>query len=259
MTGRRVTHAVRSPDASERLHMRQPLARAMHVREVGPQGGAPGVCIRPLSVHDAREAALLHATQLPHGFFPRLGPTFLREYYRGFALSPHAISVVVEKDGHLEGVAVGVTDRTAHFRWLLRTRGHRLVLAASSAVLLRPWLIGPLITRRLKRYIRWFGRAMSARSVVNRGGARAAVLAHVAVAPSSRGRGMGTELVRRFTETASSAGMAVLRATTLDGDAGAAAFYLRTGWTLDSAAVDWDGHRILVFSREVHVPMERRT
>ena len=210
-----------------------------------------GLAIRQLQSKDAAAAARLHEAELPHGFFPKLGVTFLRQYYQGFALSPHAVGLIAEHDGGLAGVAVGMLDRRQHFLWLLRQRGMRLGFAAAFSLLRRPLAVAPLFAGRLRRYGSWLlrARSQSSDSSSPEQAPPVAVLAHVAVAPHARGHGAGTSLVHGFLEASAVAGRGLARVTTLDGPRGAAEFYQRTGWTLQVSAVDWDGDRILVFSR----------
>ena len=214
-------------------------------------GGAPR--IRELRAEDAAAAAMLHEAELPHGFFPRLGVAFLQEYYRGFALSPHAIGLVADRDAALVGLVVGMTDRRQHFVWLLRHRAARLAVRALLSLLRRPLSLAPLFAARLRRYARWVARTLTQPAGGSAGDAPppAAVLAHVAIAPHARSQGIGSALVDTFLEGSAAAGHASVRVTTLDGRDGAAEFYQRTGWTRQASSIDWDGERILVFSRVV--------
>ena len=217
--------------------------------------------VRTLQPNDAAAVATLHHSELPHGFFPQLGVGFLREYYRGFALSPHAIGLVAERDGVLSGVLVGMVDRREHFLWLVRQRGLQLALVALVALLRRPSLIGPFLTGRLRRYGCWLVRARSeARGDAGPDGVPStAVLAHVAVAPHARSQGVGTRLVNSFLEESAAAGRRSVRVTTLDGPGGAADFYRRTGWTPQAWTTAWDGDPIVVLSRTTQPIDDPRT
>ena len=217
--------------------------------------------IRPLEPDDAAAVATLHQSELPHGFFPQLGVGFLREYYRGFALSPHVIALVAKRDGVLAGVLVGMVDRREHFLWLLRQRGLQLALSALVSLLRRPSLVAPFVTGRLRRYGRWLLRARSQApgDAGPDGVPSAAVLAHVAVAPHARNQGVGTRLVETFLQESAAAGRRSVRVTTLDGPGGAADFYHRTGWTPQASTTDWDGDPIVVLSRTTQPIDDART
>ena len=213
-----------------------------------------GLRIRNLRIDDAAAVATLHEAELPHGFFPRLGVAFLQEYYRGFALSPHAIGLVADRDGVVVGLVVGMTDRREHFAWLLTHRVTRLARLALLSFLRRPRSLAPLFASRLGRYAGWVLRTLTqpgGRPAEN-ASARAAVLAHIAIAPQARSRGIGSALVDSFVERSAAAGHASVRATTIDGPDGAAEFYQRVGWTRQASAIDWDGQRILVFARVIN-------
>ena len=199
---------------------------------------------------DVHAAARLHASQLPHGFFPRLGRPFLAEYYRAFGASPHAVALVAADGARIAGVLVGVLD-PAHHRWVLRNRGARLAAAACLSLVARPWLLKPLLTGRLRRYLRAAQRIRRGRTSATSAtpAPTTAVLSHVAVADELRGLGVGTRLAEAFVAAARQAGIAGARTTTLDGPDGAAPFYLRTGWAVQARATDWDGNAIVVLTR----------
>ena len=218
--------------------------------------------VRPMTSRDVRGAATLHAAYLPHGFFPRLGRRFLREYYRTFVLSPHAVALAAGDEGRVDGIVVGVISAREHYRWVLRRRGWRLALAGLAALIARPWLLAGFVSGRLPRYVRAV-RSLRQRNAGQVGAPAAkpadgdAVLAHVAVDDRARGSGLGAELADRFSEAIAAAGVGAVRATTRDGDGGAAGFYQRTGWSKLSTTTDWDGHRITVFQRLTERPQTR--
>ena len=231
---------------------------ASYPKTLGVPGTATGR-VRPMTRRDVRAAADLHATHLPHGFFPRLGPPFLREYYRAFVVSPHAVALASGDGARLDGMVVGVVSAREHYRWVLRRRGWRLALAGAAALLVRPWLLAGFVRGRLPRYVRAV-RSLRRRPAEPSGelaaqpADRYAVLAHVAVDASARGGGLGAELADRFAEAVAAAGAGSVRATTREGDGGAAGFYERTGWKRLSTTSDWDGHRIVAFQRATAPP-----
>ena len=203
-----------------------------------------------MTSRDAAAAARLHASELPHGFFPRLGRLFLAEYYRAFADSPHAVALAADDGKRLRGFLVGVLDGQ-HHRWLLRSRGVRLAAVAALSLAVRPWLVKPLVAGRLGRYARAVRKALRrAPGEASSPAAPArAVLAHVAVDDSLRGLGVGTRLAEHFLRAAREAGVETARTTTMDGPGGAAGFYVSSGWHVETRATDWDGNPIVVLTR----------
>ena len=65
-------------------------------------------------------------------------------------------------------------------------------------------------------------------------------------------------LTERFVAQAHEAGVEVVRATTMDGPAGAAGFYARNGWQRHLEATDWDNQRIVVFLRPTNGALTER-
>ena len=200
---------------------------------------------------DAPAAARLHLAQLPHGFFPQLGRPFLAEYYRAFIASPYAVALVADDGRGVAGVLAGVVDGR-HNQWVVSNRGVRLGAVAVLSLVLRPWLVGPFVARRLRRYARAVYRVRR-RTPEPEGAppprAALAVLSHIVVAESARGLGVGTSLADEFVRVARRHGAEMVRTTTLEGAAGAVEFYRRMGWAISTRATDWDGNRIVVLTR----------
>lgn len=213
--------------------------------------------VRPMNARDVKQAAALHAASLPHGFFPRLGRRFLREYYRTFVASPHAVALAVGERHSLDGLLVGLLSDRDHYRWVLRARGWRLSVVGTVALVLRPWLISTFLKGRLARYRKavrsLWSRDEPAPTALASPTAVAAVLAHIAVRDAARGAGAGTALVDGFLAETEAAGVNAVCATTLDGPSGAARFYERIGWHRKSESIDWDGQRIVVFHRPTRI------
>ena len=225
---------------------------------------APGdsIVIRSFTAGDVQAAARLHAAQLPHGFFPRLGPRFLREYYRSFIASPFACAFVAGPSGQVEGLVVGVLQPREHKRWLLRRRALRLALVGLVSLLMRPRMWTLFLRDRLPRYWQAVRDWRSAGPVEDgKGGSSSpptATLAHIVIRAEVRGRGVGKALTERFVAQAREAGVEVVRATTMDGPAGATGFYERHGWQRHLEATDWDNQRIVVFRRTTNSALTER-
>lgn len=218
--------------------------------------GHPPVVIRRMALRDANAVAELHAKCLPHGFFPDLGLAFLREYYRGYALSPYAVALVADRAGEPVGMAVGPLSTPDHHRWLLRGRGWRLA-ALVGAGLLRPRAARRFIRTRLHRYLRGLAQLRRARGGRLAGDAPdrrpPAILSYVAVAHGLQRNGIGTRLVDGFTTAAEAAGVESVRLTTRPGADGASGFYSRRGWRQIRTTMDWDDRPTVLMGLDLPV------
>lgn len=200
----------------------------------------PLVQVRTMRASDGRYAAALHRECLPHGLFPALGDRFLARYLFSYATSPFGIALIVDVDGAPAGFLVGSLDELAHRSHVVRWNGTSLAIRAGMAMLARPPVAWRFLRTRVVRYVVGFTRRRLAASAAVPE-AHAAVLAHVAVAPSARGIGAGAELVRNFLQrvAATEARSAVL--LTRDDELGAGAFYACLGWDHDGHLTDRDG------------------
>lgn len=228
----------------------QPAASDPRTASAAPCAGdrISVVTISP-SVRDARRAdlaatACLHARWLARGFFPRLGPVFLRAYHASFARSPVGVALVASIDGEPVAFLVGTLDNERHYRWVTRHRAVHLAAAGLVGLGRDRALLGEFVRTRARRYARSLWRRLrrrpvtvAARAAPTRAPTRTtehlgpvAVLTHVAVAADARGSGTGRALVRSFVERARAAGASEVRLisplTTQ-----APAFYRALGWT----------------------------
>ena len=198
---------------------------------------------REMHRRDLAAAADIHYECLRHGLFPQLGRRFLRAYLATFIDSPHAVALVAVTHGGPVGFLVGTFEDADHYRFVLRRHGLRLALRGSAAILLRPRVALHFARTRARRYARAAtrlagGAVASAASVA---GVPTGVLAHVAVAPAGRGRGMGAGLVDEFAGRASARGLRALRLVTRADGQGAGDFYWRLGWQMLGTHGDRDG------------------
>jgi ribosomal protein S18 acetylase RimI-like enzyme len=171
-----------------------------------------GMVLRIGRVDDARAAAGLHALQISEGFLAFLGPRFLRRLYRRVTRTPGCFLLVVEEYGTTVGFLAGSTDVAALYRSFVWHDGVAAALA-SAGRLLRSW-------RRVIETLRH-----------GTGGAgEGAELLAVAVAPTARGRGVGTLLVEGFlTEVERRKECAAYVVVAADNET-AIALYRRTGF-----------------------------
>jgi ribosomal protein S18 acetylase RimI-like enzyme len=204
---------------------------------VAALGDAPGptalpdpVRLRPMAETDLGFVVAEHLYHFPRGFFARLGPWFMREYYRAFLTGPSAHAVVAERAGGLVGYLVGVTDPVAHRDHVVRRHGARLACRGALLLLVRPGLCvsflrtrALLYARKLLRRRRPAGRAACDPRVPG-------VLTHVAVTPTCQRQGVGDRLLGWFEHEATACGCTRVVLVTASGEGGAGCFYERRGW-----------------------------
>ena len=216
--------------------------------------GQGGTAVRQMCDQDTKPSAALHVAHLPHGFFPKLGLRFVRQYHRTFIRSPHAVALAVGPPGDPDGILLGVLAPRDHYQWVLRRQGFRLALAGLVSLLGQPRLFAGFIRRRLPRYARALRSLAGSRSPSNGASHEApapvaAVLSHIVVDPRSQGGGTGARLVEAFVDEARRAGLQRVRATTLEGSDGAVRFYERVGWQRQSSSTNWDAETIVLFEQ----------
>lgn len=206
-----------------------------------------------MTVDDVVATSEIHARELPHGYFPQLGPRFLAAYHRSFVESPHAVAMVATLDGKVAGFIVGTTRTAAHYRHVIRRHGLRLAVHAIAGLLRNPAAVAHLLRSRLRRYVRAVARYAPGRGASRTGTTRrpdrgsVAVLTHVAVLPAARGHGLGAELVRAFVDELRAADVGEVRLVTIVGEEGAAGFYDRLGWQRIRRRWGAGGHRVVEF------------
>lgn len=210
---------------------------------------------REASKADLPFMASLHRDALPHGFFVRLGPRFLRTYYATFIDSPYARALIATVRGHSVGMLVGILEPASHTRWVLRRRGLQLALQGAASLAVRPVAAVTFARTRLVRYgAAWRRHRGTAENTEHERAPTArqhppAVLSHVAVSPSARGAGVGAELVRRFEAAAAGAGRGWVVLLTLEGADGAGRFYQGLGWEHGGRRQSFDGPPMVEWSK----------
>jgi ribosomal protein S18 acetylase RimI-like enzyme len=139
---------------------------------------------------DARTAATLHASEISEGFLPTLGRPFLTRLYRRVVRSSQSFLLIAEDGGAAVGFIAGTEDVRALYRSFLLRDGVVATIGALPRVA-RSW-------RRVLETLRYPSDAHPPEHGVEAGLPPAELLA-IAVAPQSRGRGVGRALVEAFT------------------------------------------------------------
>jgi len=203
--------------------------------------------VRPAGTDDAAACASLHADGLSDGFFVELGPAFLRAYHRAFVSSPEAVTFVAVVRGQVVGAIMGVLRPQAHMRWMLQRRGVTLAAIALLSMPIHPRATWRFVRSRVGRYIAGWRRHRAGAANSGPTGDGRAVLSHVVVSEGARGAGLGERLVATFLREARRAGAEQFTLTTLEGAAGASAFYERLGWGRAGSRSNADGTSMVVF------------
>ncbi|MFD1825295.1 MULTISPECIES: GNAT family N-acetyltransferase [Mumia] len=200
--------------------------------------------VRHARSSDIERVVALHEASFPGFFLSLLGPTFLRELYRGLLALDEGILLVAEMpDGRVIGFLGGTDDRPAFYRRLLRRRGWRFALAAVPAVVRHPSMA--------RRVVRGRERAERGNDPGDAGVNQApGSLMSLGVAPQAQGTGAGRELVRAFDRVVQSRGSAGYTLTTdAEDNDRVNAFYVGLGLVPASEHVTPEGRRLIEYVR----------
>ena len=235
--------------------------------------------VRPLAAADLPYAAHQHRANFPGGFFARLGPWFLRAYYRTFLDSPYACAWLALDDDVPIGYVVGMTSPREHRAHVLTRHRWSLAVRGGLALLCRPVLMVEFLRRRARWY--WLKLVATAPSrsrnatpleehadddpaarppldgsVIGNDVGRSAVLAHVVVGTGHRGLGLGTTLVDRFVGAAAEAGCDQVLLVT-DSGGQAAHFYEKRAWAPVRERTTVDGRFLTTYARPARLVTPR--
>jgi GNAT superfamily N-acetyltransferase len=216
------------------------------------------VNVRALIDEDVSEAAQIHRGVLDMEFLSRLGPAFMRAYYRAWIEAPGAISLAArDDDGHLLGVLLGASDPASHFRAMVRHRGLGLGIKLVTYASVHPRLAKDLVVTRGRRYARGLTRLLVTRharsSIPQTQRAEPVVgeITHVLVRPEAQGRGVGRALLDAAVSASRFAGVQELVLVTPP-ELGARYFYESLGWRSEGAVKSRSGEDFLRFRFVVH-------
>lgn len=169
--------------------------------------------VRDATLNDAGAAARLHAESITGGFLSSLGLPFLSLLYRRIVRSPGAFLLVAETSGSVVGMAAGALDVGRLYREFARHEGLRAGVVA----------LPGLVRAAPRVWETWrYGRSD--------GTGPAAELLSVAVAESSRGRGIGRLLVAAAQERFDALTAGPVRVVTAGDNRGAIELYQRCGF-----------------------------
>jgi GNAT superfamily N-acetyltransferase len=210
-----------------------------------------------MEARDLGFVAREHLRHFPRGFFARLGPWFLEEYYRTFLTGPEGHTVIAEESGQPVGYLVGVSAPVGHRDHVVRRHGRALVLRAAGRLLVRPDLCLLFLRTRAVRYLT----KLLARRRRGQGGTPSsspAVLTHVAVTPTHHGWGIGSRLVGWFEDEVAACGCERIVLVTASGREGAGEFYERRSWHRTGEHSTPDGQRLSTYERQLRPAAQGR-
>ncbi len=135
----------------------------------------------------------VHLRSFPGFFLSRLGPRFLRAYYKEVLHYEHAHFFVAKRSGCLVGFVTGFYDPTSFYTKISRHALHFFVpliigIATSPSILF-------LVIRKVTNF---FLQLQSKKKRVDKDFQRRVELSSLAVCPTVQGEGIGGELVHMF-------------------------------------------------------------
>jgi glycosyltransferase involved in cell wall biosynthesis/ribosomal protein S18 acetylase RimI-like enzyme len=191
------------------------------------------VDLRPARPADAGVMATLHRRSMPTAFLPQLGDGFLRQLYLTAMEDPNTVAIVAERDGAFEGFATATSSLRGFYRRFAIRRG---LLAAAFA---GPRLARPSVVRRVRETAAYG----NGRSTLPD-----AELLSIAVADTSRGRGVGRALESEVRDGLTERGVSQFKVIVGADNVGANRFYESCGYRAagETAVHDGVGSRVWV-------------
>lgn len=219
---------------------------------------SPTYRVRAAGPDDLDFMATQQIAHLSHGFFPRLGPTFIRRWHASYLDDPRAVALIAEEGdedpGHPVGYLLGSTDHAEFVQASIARHRRRLLTAGVLALARRPGLLLHFLKTRVLHYVRrllaYRSRASSSSGASADRRPAVAVISAVVVDEAHRGRRVGYDLTTAFLARAREAGTCSAElVTTADGGAGP--FYRRLGWREAGRRADRSGVEILTFGLDL--------
>lgn len=195
----------------------------------GPQGQETELRIRGMTAADVPAVVELHMLTLPHLPVTRLGPAFLKHFYKQ-TVAASQISLVATLGAQVVGFVMGSAEPGRFFARLLLRRGVGMALAAAPRAALHPRMLVGMAGGLLKP-------AKAHRPPGT------ATMMFLSVAKGARRLGAGRALVEAFDGEAAQRGAARVDLTTDQLEDGVNAFYQRLGFRLNGESRRSNGTR----------------
>lgn len=192
--------------------------------------------IRDATEGDLPEIVAVHQKAFDGFFLTRLGPAFLKELYNAFAFRAGGVlRVLCSEDGRVIGFAGGTVEPGSFFRSLKREKALAFVLRALPGLIKNP----VLVLKKLWYAVFYKGEKPSTLS-------EAALLSSIGVVPEMAGQSLGKKLLADFEAVVGTKGVDSLFLTTDKcGNDNVVAFYLKSGYEVESEFVQADGRKML--------------
>lgn len=192
--------------------------------------------IRDAKKEDLQDVVAIHQKAFDGFFLTKLGPAFLRQLYDAFAFRRGGVlRVFCSEDGRIVGFAGGAIEPDSFFRDLKNEKGFAFFIRALPGLIKNPILV----FKKLWYAAFYKGEAPSALS-------QAALLSSIGVTPEMAGKSLGKKLLTDFEEVVHSKGADSLYLTTdRHGNDNVVAFYLKSGYKVESEFVQTDGRHML--------------
>lgn len=193
---------------------------------------------------DVPRVADIHAAAFPGFFLTTLGPAFLRTMYLAFLSSAGGVFVVGQRNGRLDGFAVGVLKSAGKDRHMALRFLPQFLAALLPALLRNP---GKVLKRIASQFL-----ALGEEPEIPDG---AAVLRSIGVLPEARGSGVASLLLTEFERQALAKGATTVALTTdaVDNER-AIGFYLKQGYTVIQEFRQDKSRQMFLMLKDLHQP-----
>jgi len=182
----------------------------------------PDLLTRPMTLADIDAVVRIHQGAFQGFFLTRMGPRFLRSYYRTVLDYAGSVALVVADSGLGEPLGFAVGFHEPHrFYALFRQRRLRLLPAMLRAVIMDPSLVFAILQnmRRIE---------------AERDRPQLKIVELSSIGVGKQGAGIGSQLIEAFVAQAVRLGSKQIKLTTdRDNNDGVRAFYERRGFVLD--------------------------
>jgi len=192
--------------------------------------------IRDATENDLPQIVAVHQRAFDGFFLTKLGPDFLHQLYDAFAFRRGGVlRVLCSEDGRVVGFAGGAVDPDSFFQGLKKEKGFVFLIRSIPGLLKNPILV----LKKLWYAVFYKGEVPSILS-------QAALLSSIGVEPEMVGKSLGKKLLADFEEVVHSRGARSLYLTTDKlGNDNVVAFYIKSGYKIESEFVQADGRNML--------------
>jgi ribosomal protein S18 acetylase RimI-like enzyme len=200
--------------------------------------------IRNAVESDIDSVVNVHIEAFDGFFLTKLGPSFLKELYCGFALRDGGIlRVLCNKDNAIIGFAGGAFQPDAFYRKLKKERALIFFIKILPGLVKNPVLVIKKIWYAL------FYKGEKPKSIMG-----ASLLSSIAISPTLAGKSLGKQLLMDFEEhVLSHDGQALFLTTDKFGNDNVISFYKKNGYLVESEFIQADSRNMLRLTKKLVV------